>query len=144
MVLLCYRLLRPSSCAVYIYLYVAYYVAERLENICTRELNFHVAKMRHFLIQSSFRLKVSQSCLPRRRPHFSPLFASRRLLLPRPLGLRLGRLCACTKKTGQPIGEWCPKLPTLPVVGKPLAGDPKSAETYPVSILDDGKIALDA
>ena len=47
-------------------------------------------------------------------------------------------------KTGEPIGEWCPKLPTLPVVGKPMAGDKKRAETYPVSILDDGEIAFDA
>ena len=47
-------------------------------------------------------------------------------------------------KTGEPIGEWCPKLPTLPVVGKPMAGDKKRAETYPVSILDNGEIAFDA
>ena len=37
-------------------------------------------------------------------------------------------------KTGAAKGEWCPNLPTLPVVGKPFAGEPKGIATYAVTV----------
>jgi nitrite reductase/ring-hydroxylating ferredoxin subunit len=47
-------------------------------------------------------------------------------------------------KTGAALGEWCPKVPTLPVIGKPMAGEPKPAEVYPVSVDENsGEIVLE-
>ena len=47
-------------------------------------------------------------------------------------------------KTGANVGEWCPKVPTLPVIGKPMAGEPKPAEVYPVSVDENsGEIVLE-
>ena len=47
-------------------------------------------------------------------------------------------------KTGEALGEWCPKVPTLPFVGKPMAGEPKNAEVYPVAIDEStGEIVLE-
>ena len=48
-------------------------------------------------------------------------------------------------KDGSPKGEWCPKLPELPVVGKPFAGEAKSIPTYAVSVDEaSGEIMVDA
>lgn len=47
-------------------------------------------------------------------------------------------------KTGAALGEWCPKVPTLPIIGKPMAGEPKPAEVYPVSVDENsGEIVLE-
>ena len=48
-------------------------------------------------------------------------------------------------KDGTPRGEWCPKLPELPMVGKPFAGEPKGIATYVVSVDEtSGEIMVDA
>ena len=48
-------------------------------------------------------------------------------------------------KTGAPVGEWCPKLPSLPVVGKGYCGDAKPIATYAVSVDEaTGAISVDA
>mmetsp|Transcript_26184 Transcript_26184/g.36156 ORF Transcript_26184/g.36156 Transcript_26184/m.36156 type:complete len:166 (-) Transcript_26184:92-589(-) len=44
-------------------------------------------------------------------------------------------------KTGEPKGEWCPGMPELPFVGKPLTGDPVPLPTYEVR-LTDGNIEV--
>jgi|TARA_B110000967_G_scaffold35331_1_gene34311 nitrite reductase/ring-hydroxylating ferredoxin subunit len=36
--------------------------------------------------------------------------------------------------SGEPRGEWCPGLPTLPIVGKPLVGTPAPIPTYDVRL----------
>ena len=42
-------------------------------------------------------------------------------------------------------GEWCPKLPELPMVGKPFAGEPKGIPTYVVRVDEtSGEIMVDA
>ena len=38
--------------------------------------------------------------------------------------------------TGEPVGEWCPGLPSLPVVGKPLEGTPEPIPVFPVRVLE--------
>ena len=48
-------------------------------------------------------------------------------------------------KDGTPRGEWCPKLPELPMVGKPFAGEPKGIPTYVVRVDEtSGEIMVDA
>ena len=48
-------------------------------------------------------------------------------------------------KTGAPVGEWCPSLPSLPVVGKKYCGDAKSIATYKVTVDEKtGAISVDA
>lgn len=41
---------------------------------------------------------------------------------------------------GSVQGEWCPGLPELPIVGKPLLGEPAPLPTYEVRVNDDGSI----
>ena len=36
--------------------------------------------------------------------------------------------------TGAAVGEWCPNLPTLPIVGKPFAGEKKPLPVYKVTV----------
>lgn len=45
--------------------------------------------------------------------------------------------------TGEPQGEWCPGLPTLPVVGKPLEGEPAPLPVYEVRVTEGGMIEID-
>lgn len=45
--------------------------------------------------------------------------------------------------TGEPQGEWCPGLPTLPVVGKPLEGEPAPLPVYEVRVTEGGTIEID-
>jgi len=45
-------------------------------------------------------------------------------------------------KTGQPQGEWCPGMPSLPLVGKPLTGDAAPLPTFEVRVGDDGAIEV--
>merc|ERR1712159_394531 len=48
-------------------------------------------------------------------------------------------------KDGTPRGEWCPKLPELPMVGKPFAREPKGIPTYVVRVDEtSGEIMVDA
>ncbi len=48
-------------------------------------------------------------------------------------------------KDGTPRGEWCPKLPELPMVGKPFVGEPKGIPTYVVRVDEaSGEIMVDA
>jgi len=44
--------------------------------------------------------------------------------------------------TGAPEGEWCPKLPNLPIIGK--GPGPKPLPTYKVEVGADGAISVDA
>jgi nitrite reductase/ring-hydroxylating ferredoxin subunit len=46
-------------------------------------------------------------------------------------------------RTGTPEGEWCPGLPTLPLVGKPLEGTPEPLPTYDVRVGAGGMIEVD-
>ena len=46
-------------------------------------------------------------------------------------------------RTGTPEGEWCPGLPTLPLVGKPLEGTPEPLPTYDVRVGEGGMIEVD-
>lgn len=46
-------------------------------------------------------------------------------------------------RTGSPEGEWCPGLPTLPLVGKPLEGTPEPLPTYDVRVGAGGMIEVD-
>ncbi|MDA9098855.1 Rieske (2Fe-2S) protein [bacterium] len=45
--------------------------------------------------------------------------------------------------TGAPEGEWCPGLPTLPIVGKPLVGTPAPLPTYQVRLGQNETIEVD-
>ena len=54
---------------------------------------------------------------PRRRVHRVPAHGS-----------------AFDLRTGTPEGEWCPGLPTLPLVGKPPGGNPEPLPTYDVRV----------
>lgn len=45
-------------------------------------------------------------------------------------------------KTGEPQGEWCPKLPNLPIVGK--GPGPKPLPVYKCDVGADGAISVDA
>lgn len=45
--------------------------------------------------------------------------------------------------TGEPVGEWCPSLPTLPFVGKPLEGTPTKIPVFAVQVTESGDIQLD-
>jgi len=47
-------------------------------------------------------------------------------------------------KTGAAKGEWCPKLPALPVVGKKYCGEPTAIASYAVSVDESGAIKIDA
>ena len=47
-------------------------------------------------------------------------------------------------KTGEARGEWCPKLPALPVVGKKYCGEPTAIASYAVSVDESGAIKIDA
>ena len=47
-------------------------------------------------------------------------------------------------KTGATKGEWCPKLPALPVVGKKYCGEPTAIASYAVSVDESGAIKIDA
>ena len=47
-------------------------------------------------------------------------------------------------KTGEAKGEWCPKLPALPVVGKKYCGEPTAIASYAVSVDESGAIKIDA
>lgn len=44
--------------------------------------------------------------------------------------------------TGEPQGEWCPKLPNLPLVGKPMVGTPKPLPTFESRVSEDGTIEV--
>lgn len=44
---------------------------------------------------------------------------------------------------GNVSGEWCPKVPVLPIIGKPMAGEPKKAEVYKVTVSESGEIILE-
>jgi nitrite reductase/ring-hydroxylating ferredoxin subunit len=44
--------------------------------------------------------------------------------------------------TGAPEGDWCPKMPNLPIVGK--GPGPKPLPTYKVTVAEDGAISVDA
>jgi nitrite reductase/ring-hydroxylating ferredoxin subunit len=46
-------------------------------------------------------------------------------------------------QTGEPKGEWCPGLPTLPLVGKPMLGTPAPLPTYDVRVGAGGMIEVD-
>ena len=46
-------------------------------------------------------------------------------------------------RTGTPEGEWCPGLPTLPLVGKPMEGTPEPLPTYDVRVGAGGMIEVD-
>ena len=37
-------------------------------------------------------------------------------------------------KTGEVEGEWCPSLPTLPVIGKVLEGEKKPIQVYATKV----------
>mmetsp|Transcript_21035 Transcript_21035/g.68073 ORF Transcript_21035/g.68073 Transcript_21035/m.68073 type:complete len:162 (+) Transcript_21035:2570-3055(+) len=39
-------------------------------------------------------------------------------------------------KSGEVVGEWCPGLPVLPLVGKPLEGSPAPLPVYSARITD--------
>ena len=43
--------------------------------------------------------------------------------------------------TGEPVGEWCPNMPSLPFVGK-IGGDPKPLPTYQSRVGEDGTIEV--
>ena len=45
--------------------------------------------------------------------------------------------------TGEPVGEWCPGLPTLPLVGKPMEGEPTNIPVYAVQVTDSGDIQVE-
>ena len=45
-------------------------------------------------------------------------------------------------KTGEPQGEWCPKLPELPFVGK-VGNKRCSQPTFPVSVDESGAVSVD-
>ena len=47
-------------------------------------------------------------------------------------------------KTGEARGEWCPKLPALPVVGKKYCGEPTAIASYAVRVDESGAIKIDA
>ncbi|PRW20446.1 ferredoxin component [Chlorella sorokiniana] len=42
--------------------------------------------------------------------------------------------------TGQPVGEWCPKMPNLPLVGK--LGDPKPLPVFQSRVSESGVIEV--
>ena len=46
-------------------------------------------------------------------------------------------------KTGEPKGEWCPGMPSLPLVGKPMTGEPESIPVYEVKVSEAGDIEVD-
>ncbi|KAL4424709.1 hypothetical protein ABPG77_000052 [Micractinium sp. CCAP 211/92] len=45
--------------------------------------------------------------------------------------------------TGQPVGEWCPKMPNLPLVGK-IGDTPKPLPTFEARIAESGEIEVNA
>jgi len=53
----------------------------------------------------------------------------------------MGPACPCDPQTGQVKGEWCPKLPNLPLVGKGPAEKP--LPTFKVQVDADGSISVD-
>ncbi|EFN52420.1 hypothetical protein CHLNCDRAFT_138918 [Chlorella variabilis] len=43
--------------------------------------------------------------------------------------------------TGQPVGEWCPKMPNLPLIGK-IGDTPKPLPTFEARIAESGEIEV--
>mmetsp|Transcript_48261 Transcript_48261/g.89862 ORF Transcript_48261/g.89862 Transcript_48261/m.89862 type:complete len:169 (-) Transcript_48261:218-724(-) len=46
-------------------------------------------------------------------------------------------------KTGEPKGEWCPGMPSLPLIGKPMTGDSAPLPTYNVRVTESGEIEVE-
>ena len=46
-------------------------------------------------------------------------------------------------KTGEVKGEWCPNMPSLPLVGKIGGDDAKPLPTFPVRVSEEGMIEAD-
>lgn len=44
--------------------------------------------------------------------------------------------------TGEPQGEWCPKMPNVPFVGQALKGEKKKQPTYESRVGEDGAIEV--